>query len=46
MNNYYVEVTGMPAEPFLRNSMDEKKDQAVDKTGAEFKKEIDKQVEK
>ena len=41
-----VWVMGMPAKPFLRNSMDEKQDSAVDATGAEFKREIDKQVEK
>jgi HK97 gp10 family phage protein len=37
---------GMAASPFLRPAMDEKKDTAVDATGAEFKREIDKQVEK
>ena len=40
-----VQHPGMPANPFLRPAMDEKKQAAVDATGAEFKQEIDKQVE-
>ena len=36
---------GMAANPFLRPAMAEKKQAAVDATGAEFKQEIDKQVE-
>ena len=40
-----VSHTGMAANPFLRPAMDEKKDSAVDATGAEFKREIDKQAE-
>jgi HK97 gp10 family phage protein len=38
--------SGMAANPFLRPAMDEKKDTVVDATGSEFKREIDKQVEK
>ncbi len=37
---------GMAANPFLRPAMDEKKKPAVDATGAEFKREIDRHVEK
>lgn len=41
----YVWHIGMPAQPFLRPAMDEEKQSAVDATGAQFKQEIDKQVE-